>query len=350
MILITGGMGYIGAHIAVELLGQGRQVLLLDNLSNSCSSTLQRIEQVTGQQPAFIHADVRNRQILNGLFKAHDIHAVIHCAGLKAVGESVREPLRYFASNVSGSITLLQAMADAGVFRLVFSSSATVYGQCAQMPIAETCPVGQPASPYGQSKLMVEQVITSMTASDPRWSVGLLRYFNPIGADCSGLLGELPGQFPNNLLPYLLQVASGERPVLQVFGTDYPTPDGTGVRDYVHVSDLAAAHRQALHYLNRQRGVHVWNIGTGRGYSVLEVVRLFEQVSGLTIPLVFGPRRAGDIARCWADSGKATRQLGWMAHRGLEHMLQDAWRWQHVGLANRTATRQARLQRQPLPG
>lgn len=350
MILITGGMGYIGAHIAVELLGHGRKVLILDNLSNSCSSTLQRIEQITGRQAAFIHADVHDRQVLDALFKAHDIKAVIHCAGRKTIGESVPEPLKCFASDVSGSVTLLQAMADAGVFRLVVSSSATVYGQCAQMPIAETCAAGKPTSLYGQSKLMVEQVITNMTACDPRWSVGLLRHFNPIGADCSGLLGELPGQSINHLLPCLLQVASGERPMLQVFGNDYPTRDGTAVRDYVHVSDLAAAHWKALHYLNRQRGVHVWNIGTGRGYSVLDVVRLFEQVSGLTIPMVFAPRREGDIVSSWAAPGKAARQLGWVAHHGLGHMLQDAWRWQHFGLANHAAARRARLQRQPLLG
>ena len=328
MILVTGGAGYIGAHVAVELMAQGDEVLILDNLCNSSRSALERIARVAGRTPGFIYADIRNRRALDTLFREYPIDAVVHCAGLKAVGESCREPLRYFATNVGGSVTLCQAMADAGVMRLVFSSSATVYGDCAQMPIAETCPTGQPANPYGQSKLMAEHVMRSMAASDPRWSVGLLRYFNPIGAHRSGQLGEMPSQTPNNLLPYLLQVANRERAVLRVFGTDYPTPDGTGIRDYVHVADLAEGHLRALEYLEEEPGVHVWNLGTGQGHSVLEVVSAFERVSGVTVPLSFEQRRAGDVARCWADPGKAAQQLGWTAGRGLECMLEDAWRWQ----------------------
>ncbi|WNW11543.1 UDP-glucose 4-epimerase GalE [Pseudomonas sp. DTU_2021_1001937_2_SI_NGA_ILE_001] len=341
MILVTGGTGYIGAHIAVELLALNHEVLLLDNLSNSSPDVLARIARLSGQAPRFIRADVRHRPVLDNLLRRHRITAVIHCAGLKAVAESVREPLRYFDTNVSGSLTLFQAMADAGVFKLVFSSSATVYGQCEHMPIAESCPTGLPASPYGQSKLMAEQVITSMAAADPRWSVALLRYFNPIGAHASGLLGERPSHTPNNLLPYLLQVASGERAVLRIFGHDYPTPDGTGVRDYVHVADLAAGHCHALRYLQAHDGVHLWNMGTGHGHSVLEVVAAFEQVTGVRIARVFEARRQGDIARCWADPSKAARQLQWRARHGLERMLADAWRWQCNGLADQDRSRQA---------
>lgn len=330
MILVTGGAGYIGAHVAVELMNRGDEVVILDNLCNSSRATVQRISDVTGREPVFVHADVRNRRALDKVFKEYPIEAVVHCAGLKAVGESVREPLRYFDTNVSGSVTLCQAMAEAGVFNLVFSSSATVYGDCAQMPIAETCPTGQPTNPYGQSKLMAEHVMRSTAASDARWSIGLLRYFNPIGAHCSGLLGETPTQTPNNLLPYLLQVANGEREVLRIFGSDYPTPDGTGIRDYVHVVDLAEGHLRALAFLREQTGVHVWNLGTGRGYSVLEVVSAFERVTGATVPLAFEARRPGDIARCWADPSKAAEQLGWTARHGLERMLEDAWRWQRL--------------------
>ena len=328
MILVTGGTGYIGAHVAVELLDNGDEVLILDNLCNSSRATLGLIASVAGKTPGFVQADVRHRRTLDRLFREYPIEAVVHCAGLKAVGESVREPLRYYATNVGGSVTLCQAMADAGVFRLVFSSSATVYGDCAQMPIAETCPTGQPTNPYGQSKLMAEHVMRSTAASDARWSVGLLRYFNPIGAHRSGKLGERPNDTPNNLLPYLLQVAARERAVLKVFGNDYPTPDGTGVRDYVHVADLADGHVRALDYLSHETGVHVWNFGTGRGYSVLEVVQAFERASGVKVPLSFEARREGDIARCWADPAKAARQIGWKARHGLEQMLEDAWRWQ----------------------
>lgn len=328
MILVTGGAGYIGSHVVLELMDHGEDVVILDNLCNSSRSSLDRIADVSSRRPFFIQGDVRNRAMLDALFSEYSIDAVIHCAGLKAVGESVREPLRYYDTNVGGSVTLCQAMADAGVFTLVFSSSATVYGDCAVMPIDESCVTGQPSNPYGQSKLMAENVMKSTAASDPRWSVGLLRYFNPIGAHDSGGLGEAPSLTPNNLLPYLLQVASGQRPALHVFGVDYETPDGTGIRDYVHVMDLAEGHLKALQALRLKQGVHIWNFGTGQGYSVLEVVNAFERVSGITVPLTYEPRRPGDIARCWADPGKASLELDWRARRSLELMLADAWRWQ----------------------
>jgi UDP-glucose 4-epimerase len=328
MILITGGTGYIGAQVAVELMNQGHEVLILDNLCNSYRSVLGRIAALGGFTPGFVLGDIRNRALLDSLFADYPIDAVVHCAGLKAVGESMREPLRYYDTNVGGTVTLCQAMASAGVFTLVFSSSATVYGDCLSMPIDEACATGQPTNPYGQSKLMAEHVMTSMARSDARWSVGLLRYFNPIGAHVSGTLGEEPTAFPNNLLPYLLQVASGQRAALSVFGQDYDTPDGTGVRDYIHVTDLALGHVKALDTLRSLRGVQVWNLGTGLGYSVLEVVQAFERVSGVSVPLVFEGRRAGDIARCWANPEKALNELGWRAHLTLDNMLADAWRWE----------------------
>jgi UDP-glucose 4-epimerase len=328
MILVTGGTGYIGAQVVLQLLAHEQTVVILDNLCNSSRATLERIARLGGRRARFVHGDVRNPAQLGALFKDFPITAVIHCAGLKAVGESVREPLRYYDSNVGGSIALCQAMAAAGVFTLIFSSSATVYGDSATMPIDESCATGQPTNPYGLSKLMAENVMTSLAASDPRWSVGLLRYFNPIGAHDSGELGEAPSQVPNNLLPYLLQVASGQREVLHVYGNDYPTVDGTGVRDYVHVMDLAEGHWLALQALLGSTGVRVWNLGTGQGYSVLQVVDAFTRTCGVLIPLAFEPRRAGDVAQCWADPGKACRELGWRAQRTLDDMLRDAWRWE----------------------
>ena len=328
MILVTGGAGYIGSHAVLELLTAGHQVVVLDNLCNSSKVALQRVEHLAGRSLQFVRGDVRNRAALDALFATYPIQAVLHFAGLKAVGESVREPLRYYETNVSGSIALCQAMAQAGVFKLVFSSSATVYGESPRMPIAEDCPTGVPTNPYGQSKLMAENVLTGLAESDPRWSIGLLRYFNPIGAHESGLIGEDPNGIPNNLLPYMLQVAVGRRRQLSVYGRDYPTPDGTGVRDYIHVVDLARGHLKALQRLDAVQGVSVWNLGTGKGHSVREMISAFEAVIGRKLPHVYQPRRPGDIAQCWSDPTKARAELGWRAERDLPTMLADAWRWQ----------------------
>lgn len=328
MILVTGGVGYIGSHAVLQLLQAGHDVLVLDNLCNSSPVALQRVARLAGRAPRFIRGDVRNRNLLDKLFKSYPIQAVMHFAGLKAVGESVREPLRYFETNVGGSIALCQAMARAEVFRLIFSSSATVYGEPDRLPISEQCPTGTPTNPYGQSKLMTENVLKGLAQSDPRWSIGLLRYFNPIGAHESALIGEDPHGVPNNLLPYMLQVAVGRLERLNIYGNDYPTPDGTGVRDYIHVLDLVDGHLKALQALTERKGTHIWNLGTGRGYSVLEMLEAFEQVSEIALPYAILPRRAGDIAQCWADPGKAAQELGWQATRDLRCMLTDAWRWQ----------------------
>ncbi|HBM08353.1 MAG TPA: UDP-glucose 4-epimerase GalE [Pseudomonas sp.] len=328
MILVTGGAGYIGSHAVLELLLAGHEVLVLDDLSNSSKVALDRVEHLAGRTLQFIKGDVRNRSLLKALFASYPITAVLHFAGLKAVGESVREPLRYYETNVSGSIALCQAMAEAGVFKLVFSSSATVYGDSPKMPITENCPTGIPTNPYGQSKLMAENVLKGLAESDPRWSIALLRYFNPIGAHESGLIGEDPNGTPNNLLPYMLQVAVGRRKQLNVYGADYPTPDGTGVRDYIHVVDLAKGHLKALERLDLVRGVSTWNLGTGRGYSVRQMITAFEEVIGRPLPYVFKARRPGDAAQCWSDPSKASDDLGWKAERDLLVMLTDAWRWQ----------------------
>ncbi|AHL73631.1 UDP-glucose 4-epimerase [Stutzerimonas stutzeri] len=328
MILVTGGAGYIGSHAVLELLLAGHEVLVLDNLCNSSKVALERVEALAGRPAQFIKGDVRNRSLLNALFASYPVSAVLHFAGLKAVGESVREPLRYYETNVSGSIALCQAMAEAGIFKLVFSSSATVYGDSPRMPITENCPTGLPTNPYGQSKLMAENVLKGLAESDPRWSIALLRYFNPIGAHESGLIGEDPNGIPNNLLPYMLQVAVGRRKQLNVYGADYPTPDGTGVRDYIHVVDLAKGHLKALDQLNRVHGVCVWNLGTGRGYSVRQMITAFEEVIGRPLPHMFRARRPGDIAQCWSDPTKAREELGWQAEKDLLTMLTDAWRWQ----------------------
>ncbi|MFI8740804.1 UDP-glucose 4-epimerase GalE [Stutzerimonas zhaodongensis] len=328
MILVTGGAGYIGSHAVLELLLAGHEVLVLDDLSNSSKVALDRVEHLAGRTLQFIKGDVRNRSLLKALFASYPITAVLHFAGLKAVGESVREPLRYYETNVSGSIALCQAMAEAGVFKLVFSSSATVYGDSPKMPITENCPTGIPTNPYGQSKLMAENVLKGLAESDPRWSIALLRYFNPIGAHESGLIGEDPNGTPNNLLPYMLQVAVGRRKQLNVYGADYPTPDGTGVRDYIHVVDLAKGHLKALERLDLVHGVSTWNLGTGRGYSVRQMITAFEEVIGRPLPYVFKARRPGDAAQCWSDPSKASDDLGWKAERDLLVMLTDAWRWQ----------------------
>lgn len=327
-ILVTGGAGYIGSHTVLELLQADHQVVVLDNLSNSSAVSLDRVGQITDRQALFFQGDIRDRTLLDRIFSAHKIDAVVHFAGLKAVGESVQQPLMYYDNNVGGSITLCQAMAAAGVFRLVFSSSATVYGDPETMPIAETCPTGQPTNPYGGSKLMIEHILRDLAAADPRWSVALLRYFNPAGAHPSGLIGESPNGQPNNLIPYISQVAIGRLAQLSVYGDDYPTRDGTGVRDYIHVVDLARGHLAALDAIARAPGVHIWNLGTGTGYSVLEMITAFEQASGRSVPYAIAPRRAGDIAECWSDPSKAYRELGWRALLGLPEMMADTWRWQ----------------------
>ena len=329
-ILVTGGAGYIGSHTVLALLEAGHAVVVLDNLCNSSAQSLQRVAQIAGRAAQFVQGDIRDAALLDELFARHDFAAVLHFAGLKAVGESVREPLRYYDTNVAGSIALSQAMARAGVFRLVFSSSATVYGEPGQMPISEACPTGIPANPYGRSKLMVEDLLRDLAKSDPRWRIALLRYFNPVGAHPSGLIGEDPNGIPNNLLPYISQVAVGKLGQLSVFGDDYPTPDGTGVRDYIHVIALAEGHVQALSALGEQAGAHVWNLGTGSGYSVLQMIEAFEQASGRKVPYQIVPRRPGDIAECWADPARAANELGWTATRGLPDMMADAWRWQSM--------------------
>ena len=304
-ILVTGGAGYIGSHTLIELIRAGFAPVVLDNLCNSSAQSLKRVEQITGQAVPFIQGDIRDAALLGKLFSEHNIEAVVHFAGLKAVGESVREPLKYYDNNVHGSQVLFEAMAKAGVLTLVFSSSATVYGEPAEIPISENCPLARPTNPYGRSKLMVEDIARDLAVADSRWRVALLRYFNPVGAHESGLIGEDPNGIPNNLLPFIAQVAIGKREKLSVFGGDYPTPDGTGVRDYIHVVDLAQGHVAALKYLAKHQGVHTWNLGTGTGYSVLEMVRAFEAASGVKISYEIVPRREGDIATCYALPNKA---------------------------------------------
>ncbi|WP_229359172.1 UDP-glucose 4-epimerase GalE [Halomonas salipaludis] len=326
-ILVTGGAGYIGSHTALALLEAGYEVVVLDSLVNASREALRRVEQITGRALTFIEGDVRDRVCLDRLFSEHPIHAVIHFAGLKAVGESVAQPLAYYDTNVNGSLTLCQAMQQAGVFRLVFSSSATVYGPNAPVPYHESMPRGRTSNPYGTSKAMVEQALEDLVNADGRWSVSLLRYFNPIGAHPSGKLGEDPQGIPNNLLPYIAQVAVGRRPSLTVFGNDYATADGTCVRDYLHVMDLAEGHVSALGRLH-EPGTHVYNLGTGQGLSVLEVVEAFARISERPIPYHFASRREGDLAAFWADPQKAQRELGWRARRGLGEMMADTWRWQ----------------------
>jgi UDP-glucose 4-epimerase len=327
-ILITGGAGYIGSHACVAFLEAGYDIVVLDNLSNSSPESLKRVRELTGQDFPFIEGDIRDRATLDRLFRDHDIDAVIHFAGLKAVGESVEKPLVYYDNNIAGSITLFEAMQAAGVKSVVFSSSATVYGDPASVPIREDFPVGGTTNPYGTSKLFIEKILQDLAIADPSWSIALLRYFNPVGAHESGRIGEDPRGLPNNLMPYVAQVAVGRREHLNVFGDDYPTPDGTGVRDYIHVIDLALGHVRAVEHL--APGVGVWNLGTGKGYSVLDMVRAFERASGRPVPYRIAPRRAGDIAQCWADPAKAARELGWKATRGLERMCEDAWRWQSM--------------------
>lgn len=331
-ILVTGASGYIGSHTCVELISAGYDVVALDNLANSSRASISRIEKITAKRLPFYVADVRDRGALGRLLDAHRIDAVIHFAGLKAVGESVNQPLMYFENNVGGSITLLQTLEQAGIKRFVFSSSATVYGDPESVPIRETAPLSV-TNPYGRSKLMVEEILGDLSHADASWAIGVLRYFNPVGAHPSGLIGEDPRGVPNNLMPFVAQVAVGRRPRLSVFGNDYPTPDGTGVRDYIHVVDLARGHVAALNQLfETGRGFTV-NLGTGQGYSVLEIVRAFEAVSARPIPYTIAGRRAGDIAACYADPEQARRILGWQAQKGLAEMCADHWRWQSINPA-----------------
>jgi len=327
VILVTGGTGYIGSHTVVELMASGEDVLIVDNLCNSKASVLDRIERIAGRRPGFAQLDVRDRIALRKLFSAHHIDAVIHFAGLKAVGESVTRPLAYYDNNVSGSVALFECMVEAGVKTIVFSSSATVYGDSPQMPIREEFPLSA-SNPYGRTKLMIEEILRDLAKSASGWQVALLRYFNPVGAHASGLIGEDPNGIPNNLMPYVAQVAMGKLKELPVYGNDYPTPDGTGVRDYIHVVDLARGHLAALTALRTHSGVLTVNLGTGRGYSVLEMVHAFAAVSGKPVPYRIVERRQGDIAQCYADPAFARKLLGWQAQLGIDAMCADAWRWQ----------------------
>ncbi|CND95112.1 UDP-glucose 4-epimerase GalE [Yersinia kristensenii] len=327
-VLVTGGSGYIGSHTCVQLIEAGYKPVILDNLCNSKSSVLARIHQLTGHTPELYQGDIRDRALLDQIFAAHPIHAVIHFAGLKAVGESVSKPLEYYNNNVFGTLVLLEAMRAAKIKNFIFSSSATVYGDQPQIPYVESFPTGLPSSPYGRSKLMVEQILQDVQLADPQWNMTILRYFNPVGAHPSGLMGEDPQGIPNNLMPFIAQVAVGRRESLAIFGNDYPTPDGTGVRDYIHVVDLADGHVAAMKTLHNQPGVHIFNLGAGLGHSVLQVVEAFSQACGKPLAYHFAPRRAGDLPAYWADSSKAAEQLGWRVSRSLDEMAADTWRWQ----------------------
>lgn len=329
-ILVTGGAGYIGSHTCVELLNAGYEVVVLDNLYNSSEEALKRVEKITGKTLTFYEGDMLDREICEKIFTEHKIDAVIHFAGLKAVGESVEKPWEYYYNNITGTLILTDVMRKHGCKNIVFSSSATVYGDPAFVPITEECPKGQITNPYGQTKGMLEQILTDLHTGDPEWNVILLRYFNPIGAHESGLIGEDPKGIPNNLVPYIAQVAIGKRECLGVFGNDYPTPDGTCVRDYIHVVDLAAGHVCAIKKLETAKGVLIYNLGTGRGYSVLDVLHAYEKACGKEIPFKFCPRRAGDVPACYSDPSKAAKELGWTAKRDIEEMCADSWKWQSM--------------------
>lgn len=327
-ILVTGGAGYIGSHTCVELLNTGHDVVVLDNLSNSSVESLNRVQQLTQKSLKFVEGDIRDSQILDSIFQENTIDAVIHFAGLKAVGESQQIPLKYFENNISGSISLVQAMERAGVFCLVFSSSATVYGEFNPSPYQEDMPLGMPTNNYGYTKMVVEQLLEKTAQANPQWSIALLRYFNPVGAHKSGQIGEDPQGIPNNLMPFVTQVAVGRREKLSIFGHDYPTEDGTCERDFIHVVDLAKAHVLAIQNRLQQTGCRAWNIGTGKPISVLAIKNTFEQVNGINIAFEYAPRRAGDLASFYADSRRATEELGWTAAYTLEDMLADSWNWQ----------------------
>ena len=327
-VLVTGGAGYIGSHTCVELLNAGYDVVVLDNLSNSSKEALNRVQTLTSKVLDFVEGDILDQTVLDQIFQNHKIDAVIHFAGLKAVGESQQLPLKYFENNISGSISLVKAMERANVFNLVFSSSATVYDEANTSPLNEDMPTGMPSNNYGYTKLIVEQLLEKLAQADERWSIALLRYFNPVGAHKSGLMGEDPQGIPNNLMPYVTQVAVGRREKLSIFGNDYDTVDGTGVRDYIHVVDLANAHLCALNNRLNAQGCRAWNIGTGNGCSVLEIKNTFERVNGIEIPFEFAPRREGDVATSFANNARAVQELGWTAKFGLEDMLADSWNWQ----------------------
>ncbi|WP_456380059.1 UDP-glucose 4-epimerase GalE [Thiolapillus sp.] len=327
-VLVTGGAGYIGSHTNVELLAAGYEVVVLDNLSNSQYTAIERVEEISGKKITFVKADLCNKDDTRAVFGDHAIDAVIHFAGLKAVGESVNIPIPYYQNNIGGTLNLLEVMHDAGVKNLVFSSSATVYGEPASLPITEDFPVSA-TNPYGRSKLIIEEMLDDVYKSDQQWNIARLRYFNPVGAHASGRIGESPNDIPNNLMPYISQVAVGKLETLSVFGDDYPTVDGTGVRDYIHVVDLAKGHIKALEKLATNPGLVTYNLGTGQGYSVLEMVAAFEKASGRSVPYRLAPRREGDIASCYADPGLAARELGWRAEKGIREMCEDSWRWQY---------------------
>ncbi|EXC31486.1 UDP-glucose 4-epimerase GalE [Acinetobacter radioresistens] len=327
-VLVTGGAGYIGSHTCVELLQAGHEVIVLDNLSNSSEEALHRVQQLTQKSLVFIQGDIRDHQVLEQIFDEYKIDAVIHFAGLKAVGESQQVPLVYFVNNIAGSIALVQAMQKAQVYRLVFSSSATVYDEANISPLKEEMPTGMPSNNYGYTKLMVEQILEKLSIADERWSIALLRYFNPVGAHQSGQIGEDPQGIPNNLMPYITQVAVGRREKLSIYGSDYDTVDGTGIRDYIHVVDLANAHLCALNNRLNSQGCRAWNIGTGQGSSVLQVKNAFEAVNQVKIPFEFVPRRTGDVAISFANNSRAMAELGWQPRYTLEDMLKDSWKWQ----------------------
>lgn len=329
-ILVTGGAGYIGSHTVVELQNAGMDVVVVDNLCNSSEKSLERVYKITGKKVPFYKADILDREMLNAIFEKEQIDAVIHFAGLKAVGESVKKPWEYYQNNIAGTLNLVDVMRKHGVKNLIFSSSATVYGNPQFIPITEECPKGQCTNPYGWTKSMLEQILTDIQSADPTWNIVLLRYFNPIGAHQSGTIGDNPNGIPNNLMPYITQVAVGKLEQLGVFGDDYDTPDGTGVRDYIHVVDLAIGHVQALKKIKENAGLCIYNLGTGTGYSVLDIVNNFEKANGVKIPYVMKPRRDGDIATCYSDATKAKKELGFEAKYGIREMCEDSWRWQKM--------------------
>lgn len=329
-VLVTGGVGYIGSHTVIELLDAGHEVVVVDSLVNSHLEVLERLEEITGRHIPFCQIDLLDGEALQKVFEEHTFDACIHFAGLKAVGESVGKPLEYYHNNLTGTLTLLSAMQEAGCKNIIFSSSATVYGDPESVPVTEECPKKECTNPYGWTKHMQEQIFADLAQSDPEWGIILLRYFNPLGAHKSGRIGELPSGIPNNLMPYITQVAVGKLPKLRVYGADYGTPDGTCIRDYVHVLDLASGHTAALAKLTEAPGLHIYNLGTGKGYSVLEVVRNFEEATGVSVPYEIEGRRQGDVAVSYADAAKAFRELGWKAKYGMKEMCEDSWRWQSM--------------------